>query len=60
MSDTLDCPECEASIDSTDDLEVEAGVPEVEADDDGSIHLYENRDLFLCANCRKPLGVSRS
>jgi len=31
----------------------------VETSDDGSIHLYENHDLFLCKNCRKPLGISR-
>jgi len=60
MSDTLECPECDASIDSTDDLEAEGEVAEVEPEDDGSFQLYENNDLFLCKNCRKPLGVSRS
>ncbi|MFB6251220.1 MAG: hypothetical protein ABEI27_05970 [Halobellus sp.] len=60
MSDEVTCPECGTSIDSTDELEVREGVPEVEADDDGSLHLYESRDLFLCQDCRKPLGVSRT
>ena len=59
MSDTLECPECEASIDSTDDLETGGEVAEVEPEEDGSFQLYENHDLFLCKNCRKPLGVSR-
>lgn len=60
VTDTLECPECEASIDSTDDLETEGEVVEIEPEDDGSFQLYENHDLFLCKNCRKPLGVSRS
>lgn len=59
MSDTLECPECEASIDSTDGLETGGEVAEVEPEEDGSFQLYENHDLFLCKNCRKPLGVSR-
>lgn len=60
MSDTLSCPECGTSVDSIDDLEVEKAVPEVEPEDDGSFNLFEKRDLFLCADCRNPLGVSRS
>ena len=59
MSDTIECPECEASIDSTDDLETEGEVAEIEPEDDGSFQLYENHDLFLCKNCKNPLGVSR-
>ena len=59
MSDTVECPECEASIDSTDGLETGGEVAEVEPEEDGSFQLYENHDLFFCKNCRKPLGVSR-
>jgi hypothetical protein len=40
-------------------LEVKTEVPAVETSEDGSINLYENHDLFLCSNCRKPLGISR-
>lgn len=60
MTDTLSCPECEEEIESTDELEDGGEVAEIEADDDGSITLFENRDLFLCKNCKKPLGMSRS
>jgi uncharacterized protein with PIN domain len=60
MTDTLSCPECGTEVDSVEELEVEHDVPEIEENDDGSIHLFEKRDLFLCENCRKPLGMSRS
>lgn len=60
MSETLSCPECETEIDSVDDLERGGEVSEIEERDDGSISLFENRDLFLCKNCKKPLGMSRS
>lgn len=60
MSDTLACPECETEIESVDELEQRDEIAEIEAQDDGSIGLFENRDLFLCENCKEPLGVSRS
>lgn len=60
MTDTLSCPDCETEIDSLDELEREGAVSEIEAKDDGSFNLFEKRDLFLCKNCRNPLGVSRS
>lgn len=60
MSDTLSCPECDEEIESTDQLETGEQVPEIEEDDDGSLTLFQNHDLFLCKNCKKPLGMSRS
>jgi len=60
MTDTLSCPECEKEIESTDDLEEGGEIAEIETDDDGSVSLFENHDLFLCEGCKKPLGVSRS
>ena len=59
MSETLSCPDCGEEIESAADLEVEGAVTEIETDD-GGIHLFENRDLFRCKGCRKPLGVGRS
>ena len=59
MSDTITCSECGEVAESADGLTVEESVPMVETDDDGGIHLYENNNLFLCSNCRKPLGISR-
>ena len=58
MSDTLHCPDCDKEIDSTEDLDTEQ-VPEVEGDEH-SVSLFENRDLFLCKGCGKPLGVGRT
>lgn len=60
MGDSLQCPECGQETETADDLDRDRAVPEVEMDDDRSIHLFENRDLFLCKNCKNPLGVSRS
>jgi len=60
MSDALTCPECGEAAESAEELDVEHDVPEVEVDDDGSISLFENRDLYLCENCKKPLGMSRT
>jgi hypothetical protein len=59
MSNELTCPECGETAESIDDLEEGGEVTEVEAGERGSLNLYENRDLFLCKNCRKPLGISR-
>lgn len=60
MAETLSCPECEKEIESTDDLEEGGKIAELETDDDGSVTLFENHDLFLCKDCKKPLGMSRS
>lgn len=60
MANTLSCPDCGETVDSAEALEEGHEVPEVEASDDGSLNLYDNRDLFLCRNCRTTLGVSRS
>lgn len=60
MGDTLTCPECGTDIESADQLEDGPEVAELETDDDGSIHLYGKRDLFLCENCRNPLGLYSS
>lgn len=34
-------------------------VPEFEVEEDGGFSLYENKDLFLCKNCKNPLGMRR-
>ncbi len=59
MADTLTCPECGMEVDSATELVSEHEVTEIETSEDDSIHLFENRDLFLCEGCKKPLGVSR-
>jgi len=58
MSDTVSCSECGETFESVAALE-EHEVPEIEADDDGSFSLFGNRDLFLCENCKNPLGMRR-
>jgi hypothetical protein len=60
MTDTLSCPECGTDVDSADDLDTGEELTQVEIEADGSIDLFEKRDLFLCSDCRNPLGVSRS
>lgn len=59
MADSITCSDCGEVAESAADLESQESVPAIETDEDGSIQLYENNDLFLCSNCRKPLGVSR-
>ena len=59
MTESVSCPECGAETDSAAELESGPAVPTVETNDDGTISLYESRDLFLCSNCRATLGVSR-
>lgn len=59
MADKIDCPECGKEIESADELEKHGEVHEIETDDD-SFSLFGNRDLFLCKDCKKPLGVGRS
>ena len=59
MTDSVSCPECGTETDAASELESGPAVPAVETNDDGTISLYESRDLFLCSNCRATLGVSR-
>ncbi|MEF8826991.1 MAG: hypothetical protein V5A27_11745 [Halapricum sp.] len=59
MGDTLTCPECGNEIESMEHLETAHEVTEVEPQEDGSFNLFEKNDLFLCKNCRKPLGVGK-
>lgn len=60
MTAELNCPSCDRTIESTDDLETGESVPEVETNEDGSFQLFSNRDLFLCSGCKNPMGVGRS
>lgn len=60
MGDELSCSECGATADSIDDLEKSGEVTGLEVENDGSFNLFEKNDLFLCADCREPLGHSRS
>jgi hypothetical protein len=59
MTDNLSCPECGASVESKDELVAEHEVSEIEFEDDGSLNLYGNRDLYLCEECKKPMGVGQ-
>lgn len=59
MTDQIDCPECGNEIASADDVEHDGEIQEIEPEND-SVHLYENRDLYRCKNCKKTLGVGRS
>jgi len=60
VGDGITCPDCGTDVESADQLTDGPEVTELETDDDGSIRLYGNRDLFLCENCRRPLGVGGS
>jgi hypothetical protein len=59
MGDTLTCPECGNEAESIEELDAEHEVLEVDVQDDGSISLFENRDLFLCEGCKAPLGFGK-
>ncbi len=61
MSDTITCPECGDEAETMEELNEahQHDVPEFEEDEDGGLHLFENKDLFLCKNCKNPLGVRR-
>jgi hypothetical protein len=55
----IECPGCGATIDSEDGVEIEE-VREIDSGPHGGIGYGDaTRNLFLCANCRKPLGVGR-
>jgi len=56
----LECAECGNEVESAEDL-VAQEVEEIDTDDDGSVsHYGSKRDLFLCKDCREPMGVGRS
>ena len=57
MGDTLTCDECGNEIESADDLE-QTEITEVEPQENGKLNLYGRTNLFLCKECRKPLGVT--
>jgi hypothetical protein len=61
MGDTITCTECGDEVESMAELEESHRheVPEFDEDEDGGFHLYGNRDLFLCKNCKNPLGIRR-
>jgi len=59
MEGSLTCSECGNEVESTDDLEVEEGIAEIEVGRDGSVTLFENHDLFLCKGCKNPLGFRK-
>jgi uncharacterized protein with PIN domain len=55
--ETIDCPECGAAIESLDEMDTEE-VTEIETRPRGGIGYGEaTRNLYLCKNCRKLLGV---
>lgn len=60
MADELECPECDKTIESTDELEQAEEITEIETDG-GDVNPYrdETGDLFLCSGCKRPLGFKR-
>lgn len=61
MGDTITCPECGDEAESMEELDEahKHEVPEFEVEENGEFSLYENNDLFLCKNCKNPLGMRR-
>lgn len=59
MADSITCPGCGEEVESAAALE-EHEAPEIEVNDDGTLNVYENRDLYLCKSCKQTLGTSRS
>jgi DNA-directed RNA polymerase subunit RPC12/RpoP len=58
-TEQIECPECGAEIESMDQLESEE-LHEIHSTPKGGIGYGEaTRNLYLCTNCRKPLGVGR-
>jgi DNA-directed RNA polymerase subunit RPC12/RpoP len=56
-TDHITCPECGEEIGSTDEMDVEE-VQEIRSKPRGGIGYGDaTRNLYLCKNCRKPLGV---
>lgn len=61
MSDTITCSECGEVAESIEDLNEahKHEVPEFEVEENGGFKLFGNQDLFLCKNCKNPLGMRR-
>lgn len=61
MGDTITCPECGDTAESMEELEKahKHEVPEFEETEDGEFNLFGNKDLYLCKNCKNPLGMRR-
>jgi hypothetical protein len=55
--DSIECPDCGATVGSRDDVDVEE-TREIEDRPRGGIGYGDaTRNLFLCKNCKNPLGV---
>lgn len=61
MGDTITCPECGDEAESIEELEEahKHEVPTFDVDEDGEFTVYGNNDLYMCKNCKNPLGTSR-
>jgi len=61
MADELTCPECDETIESTDDIEEAEELTEIETDDT-SVSPYKDKtgNMFLCKGCKRPLGFERN
>jgi hypothetical protein len=58
-TDTIECPDCGAEIDSEDQVDVQE-VSEIESKPRGGIGYGSGtNNLFLCKSCKNPLGVGR-
>jgi DNA-directed RNA polymerase subunit RPC12/RpoP len=58
-TETVECPDCGATIESEDHVDVEE-VREIESRPKGGIgYGSATRNLYLCKNCKNPLGVGR-
>ncbi len=58
MESELTCPNCETTIESKAQLTEGHEVTEL-GFDGKNISLYGNRNLFLCKNCKRPLGIPK-
>lgn len=59
MAETLSCPDCGTEVESAEQLVAEHEVTELDVED-GAFNLFGSRDLYLCEDCRTPLGVGHS
>lgn len=61
MGDTTTCPDCGDEAESMEELQKahKHEVPEFGVEQDGGFSLYGNKDLYLCKNCKNPLGIRR-
>jgi len=58
MGDTMSCEECGNEAKSSDDLE-KTEVAEITVDTT-EVNQKGKKDLFLCKECKKPMGVGHS